>query len=371
MTKNCDSCGARLGADATVCDLCGMPVDGFVQETISDTSLQTVDSREQRNEASAPDPAPLGGSVFCNSCGWKNPAEANFCSKCGSPVQKLSGPETAPKRPASPAEVASSKPGPVHSAASAPPKESEGDSSKAVGKQIGIIVISALLVVMALYMVTVMSKKDAATSQTTLPINPGVSEPLASQWVGQQSALREKMNGLEGEELITVKRELVDLYFAAGRFDLAAEETEAIARINPSENEWAVAGNLYYDWMERQDVTQRAPWASRAIAAYQEVLAINPLNLDVRTDMAIAYMYEPQNSMMAIQETNAVLEQDSLHLQANFNRGIMLMQINRLEQAAEQFEKVMRLIGDPEDAIYLRAQELALNLRNEMQNPTT
>ena len=213
-------------------------------------------------------------------------------------------------------------------------------------------------------MVTTMSKSGSLASEATLQLSPGQEEPLAAQFVGTQSILLEKMNGLSGDSLIAVKRELVDLYFAAARFDLAAAETEAIAGMLQSENEWTVAGNLYYDWMERKDPSQRTPWAQKAIAAYREALEINPLNLDVRTDMAIAYMYDPPNAMMAIQETNAVLEQDSLHMQANFNRGIMLMQIDRTDQAVEQFEKVMRLIGNTNDPVYVRANELVERLRS-------
>ena len=88
-------------------------------------------------------------------------------------------------------------------------------------------------------------------------------------------------------------------------------------------------------------------------------------NLDVRTDMAIAYLYDPENAMMAIQETNKVLESDSLHIQANFNRGIMLTQINRRDQALEQFEKVKRIIGDSEDPVFQRASDAIARLQGQ------
>ena len=114
--------------------------------------------------------------------------------------------------------------------------------------------------------------------------------------------------------------------------------------------------------MQRAPDTQKTPWSQKAVAAYQAALDMNPDNLDVRTDMAIAYLYDPQNSMLAIQETNRVLESDSLHIQANFNRGIMLNQINRTDQAIEQFEKVKRIVGDPEDPVYQRAENAIVQL---------
>ena len=351
MSTTCDSCGARLSDDLDICDLCGTPRDGVIDAVL--------DHSVEESEIHDPVEAEITG-VFCNTCGWKNPQESNFCSKCGSALQAVSELSKTPVAKAKRVVAAKKEPAALKSTADKQP-----ESQKAVGRQIGIIVASALLVVLALYVVTTMSKAGAESSATSLPLDPGAQEPLASQFVPQQTALREKMAGLSGEELVAAQRELVDLYFAAGRFDLAAEETEVMARSLNSENEWAIAGNLYYDWMERQDPSLRTPWARKAIAAYQEVLKINPANLDVRTDMAIAYMYDPQNSMMAIQETNAVLAQDSLHMQANFNRGIMLMQIDRTVQAAEQFQKVMDLIGDPADAVYTRAKELADRLKSE------
>lgn len=156
---------------------------------------------------------------------------------------------------------------------------------------------------------------------------------------------------------VDIRRDLMDLYLAANRIDLAAGEAERIAEITNTENDWAIAGNLYYDVMEGREDASRSTYAKRAISAYDRALAINPDNLDIRTDMAIAYMYDPDNPMMAIQETNRVLEQDSLHIQANFNRGVMLANINRIDQAVDQFEKVKRIIADESNPIYQRADQ--------------
>ena len=159
-----------------------------------------------------------------------------------------------------------------------------------------------------------------------------------------------------GYAQIDARRRLIDMYFAADRLDFAADQTVLIAEAIGSEDEWILAGNLYFDWMQRAPDTQKAPWAQKAVGAYQAALDMSPDNLDVRTDMAIAYLYDPQNSMLAIQETNRVLAADSTHIQANFNRGIMLNQINRTDQAIEQFERVKRIIGNPEDPVYQRAE---------------
>jgi len=353
MTITCDSCGARIGAGQTVCDLCGTSI-GEPLEAVLQTEEVHIDATPSLEKADA--------AVFCNACGRRNPAGSNFCSACGSAIQQI---EAGSATFASGGQKkAIKKPLTVDRGVSG----SSSNSNKAVGKQIGIIVMSAVLVVFALYMLTTMSN-SGASAETSLEPATGQEEPLASQFIDRQTELQEQLEGLEVDSLVAIKRKLVDLYFAAARFDLAGFETESIATILQSEHEWSVAGNLFYDWMERKDPSERTPWALKAIAAYQEALKINPKNLDVRTDMAIAYMYDPPNAMMAIQETNAVLEQDSLHMQANFNRGIMLMQIDRVDQAATQFEKVMRLIADENDPVYVRAKELAERLRTELAAP--
>ena len=133
-----------------------------------------------------------------------------------------------------------------------------------------------------------------------------------------------------------------------------------------SEVEWVRSGNLYYDWMELQGSALRTAYARKAIASYSRALEINPNNLDARTDMALAYFYDPQRPMDAIRNITMVLEADSTHIQANYNRGYLLFQIGRYDQSVEQFEKVLRLVGNPEDPIYRRAETAIQTVRQRM-----
>ncbi|MGB1048665.1 MAG: tetratricopeptide repeat protein [Rhodothermales bacterium] len=233
-----------------------------------------------------------------------------------------------------------------------------GTTDKTVGKQVIIVVSAALLLVVALYAVTTMSGGSGGSFDSIAQPSQDQQtvEPLASQWQDREGRLMSEIEQATGDAQIDARRRLIDMYFAADRLDFAADQTVLIAEAIGSEDEWILAGNLYFDWMQRAPDTQKAPWAQKAVGAYQAALDMNPDNLDVRTDMAIAYLYDPQNSMLAIQETNRVLAADSTHIQANFNRGIMLNQINRTDQAIEQFERVKRIIGNPEDPVYQRAE---------------
>ena len=193
--------------------------------------------------------------------------------------------------------------------------------------------------------------------------SPLVLGPLPAEVQGTVQSLRDQIDTLTGEARTLKRRELADFLISHGRWDLAGEVQEEIAAVTGAESDWVRTGNLYYDWMESVGDESKAGFAQRAIAAYQEALQINPDNLDVRTDMAIAYMFDPENSVQAIAQTNMVLEQDSLHVQANFNRGIMLLRINRFEEAISQFNTVKRVVGDPANPIYQRAESALEALR--------
>ena len=367
MHQTCESCGARVDAGDEVCNLCGTPLPvNSAAEAGSEVHEAPGPVESQGGTSADPDPVDLD----CDTCGHSNPEGSRFCNRCGARlVPSRHGSAASLGARAVPAS--SGKSGfDLARAELAEAEEKKGsthleEDDRAVGKQVIIVVSAALLLVVILYVVTIMSGGSAGDFDAIGQPQTGEQtiEPLASQWQDREDEIMAEIDAAgTDEDRIEARRRLIDLYFAADRLDFAADQTALIAEATQSEEEWILAGNLYFDWMQRALETQKAPWAQKAVGAYQGALAINPENLDVRTDMAIAYMYDPQNSMMAIQETNRVLESDSLHIQANFNRGIMLSQINRLDQAIEQFETVKRIIGDPQDPVYQRAQDAIARL---------
>jgi len=365
MHQTCESCGARIDAGAEVCNLCGTPVAGVPQIEVS----QERDSSQESSSSTVEGPGIIqSGDLLsdvppeCDTCGHRNPGGSRFCNRCGSrlvPNRAIDSGERSAGTIAPASQVIAEA---RESKASHEGKSGKitdlGTTDKAVGKQVIIVVSAALLLVVALYAVTTMSGGSGGSFDSIAQPSQDQQtvEPLASQWQDRERRLMSEIEQATGDAQIDARRRLIDMYFAADRLDFAADQTVLIAEAIGSEDEWILAGNLYFDWMQRAPDTQKAPWAQKAVGAYQAALDMNPDNLDVRTDMAIAYLYDPQNSMLAIQETNRVLAADSTHIQANFNRGIMLNQINRTDQAIEQFERVKRIIGNPEDPVYQRAE---------------
>ncbi len=369
----CPECGARVKADADVCDLCGAPLPSNhgmpeTAEEVFSAEPPNVTGKEaggmEKEEASGP---------FCNGCGWHNPVGARYCSMCGASLQDVSS--LGSLRPSIAEDRAEAMHLPV-----APSAAGAGTGSTQAtalpGKQIAIIVGAGVLLVITLFMITVFSRDAQRSSsiadtpameQLDQPQSEEAAAPLSPQIAEQVEAFEADIAALDGNEKVEKQRQLVNLLIGSGRMDRAAMEQAKIADELNTTEAWTQAGNLYYDWMQSLQGQQKVTAARLAVDAYQRVLQQDPENLDVRTDMAWAVQFVPEKPMEAITQTNLVLEKDPDHVQANFNKGIFLLQISRLDQAVEQFEKVKQIVGE-QSPVYNQANEAVLYIRS-LQEP--
>ena len=338
----CPECGARRAPGAEQCDLCGAAAD-----VPANSDVQPL--------AGGPSPDEAKG-VFCNQCGWHNPPSARFCSQCGTRLQTLEASagegETSARPVAAPALPPEADEPPVAAGREAVP---EG-----MGRQLGVLIGAAVLLVVGLYVVTLVSKQGVASEPAAPPASAGSAQsaqsvvenheldaqPLPEQIAAQAGALEQEIAGLDGEAKLAKQRELIGLYVGAGRSDRAAVIQQDVAEAVDTPDAWTRTGDLFYEWMESVEEGHKAEVAPLAIAAYQKVLETEPDEVDVRAKMAWAYQYDRQSPMEAITQTNLVLEQDPDHLQANFNRGLFLMRISRFDQAIEQLERVKEIAGE-------------------------
>ncbi len=221
----------------------------------------------------------------------------------------------------------------------------------------------ALALVVALYLVTSVSRQTHPGAAAELPAEaPLPSAPVSSALAQQIAALDQEIASATGSARIARQREKAFLLMQSDRLDLAAVEYQRVAQSTGSAEDWRLAGDLFYDWMSSvDDAGDRAGIAVNAVAAYEQVLELEPDNLGVRTDLATAYL-NTGSPMQGVTEIKRVLEADSTHLDANFNYGLMLWRIGRVEQAAAQFELVMDLAGEPSEH-YTRASEALRTLQ--------
>lgn len=339
----CPACGARIEAEAKTCGLCG-EVLGVPEEPPVATPVPPPPVTPR------PPVRPIGG-VICATCDWRNPANANFCNQCGAPIMTDRSTWSVPP------------PDPAKAPLDLDVEEDRLNVASAAtssGWPLWGIIGIALGIVAVLYGLTVWSNQTFPTDSTAVPeaSNSGTTViPLAPEVQQQADVLLAEIEASPDAESRFQKQEaLINVYIQAQRFDKAADVQEDVVAAFDTAASWAKLGNLWFDWMDRQPPGEKAAHAQKAIAAYQKSLDHNPDNLDVRTDMGIAYLYDPQNPMEAVNQTQLVLEKNPNHIQANFNLGIMRWQIGRVAQARAQFEKV-KTLTQPGDPVYERAVE--------------
>ncbi len=409
-TRPCPSCGARVPASSDRCDLCGTVVDDDPDPagTAEDTEAESSEP-----EASPPEEAPSGPqaadgqdepSVFCNQCGWENPPGARYCSQCGEALQDLSGasppdgtrPVTADLPTSASAETSDE---PSEPDASSSPDEEE----RAMGRQIAMLVGGALVLVVGLFFATQWSAQyewggggeaggapsssagneaaasgatggtrpmqsggttggDELTDLQTLLEEAGASS-VGGAMAGQIDSLETAIEQASGSDRRAAQAELVNLLIGVGQPGRAAVVQNDIADATGAADAQRRAADLLYRWMQqlqgegqRQQVLKVARHAARA---YRTVVDQRPDDLDARTRMGEAYLLT-NRPMRGIKAINAVLDDDSTFVPARFQKGLALLQINRLDQATTEFEQVQEFAE--EGSPFTRQADQALKI---------
>ena len=409
MTANdrtCPSCGARVPAGADRCDLCGTIID----------EADAADSDEADPTAEAPDgetvPDASGGDapgVFCNQCGWENPPDAKYCSQCGEALQDLSeAPPPGTRRVAADLPTRSAPGGEEDGTPGADDDPNGSDDEQAaIGQQILLVVGGALLLVVGLFFVTQWSAQqtwgDEASSGPTSaaqadgggdgsaagrasgaaqrPMASGGTTPaptdlralldqtadsLTGPIAQQIDSLRTRMEQASGGTKRQLQVELTNLLIGAGHPGRAALVQKDLADATGRVEARRRAADLLYRWMQklqgggqRQQVFQVARHAAEA---YGQVADQRPDDLDARTRMGEAYLLT-NAPMRGIKAINSVLDEDSTFVPARFQKGLALLQINRLDQATREFERVKQFAED--GSPFYQQADRALTVINE------
>lgn len=368
----CSSCGARTSKASELCELCGWPVGQNDHDMQSEVEADAAQAAPE--SAPAIDLAAESGP-FCHMCGWENPPGAKFCSSCGTALQTVPSVKKA-KLPPKAQKKAAGKKGAGKTAAreeaTGPVLATEAVSQPFNSMHMGMMAVAGILVIAALYMITTFSRRafpaDVPTaaqaqsdgSNTAATASAANTEALSADVAGRIADIEQEAASLAGEALILKKREIVSLLSGESRPDKAAPVQEEIAALSNTSEDWFLAGHFFYDWMDAaQNGEARISAAQKATEMYEKGLALSPDDLNIRTALAMAYL-NTRAPMQGVQQIRQVLDTDPNHLQGNFYYGVMLMQINRLEQAKTQFERVKELVG-PESPMYQQADRMLQN----------
>lgn len=363
----CNSCGARTSKESKICALCGWPVGQTDHDMQSELDAELEDAPVEASVDSADEEGAVErqGGPFCHMCGWENPEGAKFCSSCGTELQAAPPVKKAKLPPKTKKKIAAEK-------AVEPDLTIEAAPQPFNSLHITMMAVAGILVIAALYMITSFSRRAfpadvptaaQAQSQEGAEASAGTtsSEALSADVAGRIADLEQEAASLTGAAMILKKREIVSTLSGVSRPDKAAAVQEEIAGLSNTSEDWFLAGHFYYDWMDTAQGggEARIGAAQKATEMYEKGLALNPDDLNIRTALAMAYL-NTRAPMQGVQQIRQVLDTDPDHLQGNFYYGVMLMQINRLDQAKAQFERVKELVG-PESPMYQQADRMLQN----------
>ena len=410
---SCPSCGARVPAGADHCDLCGASVE-FDDEPEDDAPRPETESSPASGAPSEPEPEASGGappdSVFCNQCGHQNPADANYCGQCGAELQDLTRSAAPEGTRAVSADLPSgAAPGSESESAEAEPATRDAEPA-AMGRQIVWMVGIGVVLVLGFFFATQWSQEyewggeqteqaspaapgggtaggapqtgpaagsggsaEAAPAQTSISdlraLVDELSGPVEGPVADKIDSLRAAEQQAQGERQRQLRTQLVRLYIGAGAPGQAALLQRQVADATGDVDDRRRAADLLYRWMrqvEQQSGRARvADVAQHVAAAYEAVADERSQDLDARTRMGEAYLLT-NNPMKGIRAINNVLGEDSTFVPARFQKGLALLQINRLDQAIQQFRQVQEY-ADPQEPFYKQA-ERAIEVINEQRS---
>lgn len=412
--RSCPSCGASVSPDAEACDLCGTPIEPSPADT-PDERTDGLDAQADSPSEAGSSPSeeasskePPTESVYCHHCGAEHTIDANYCSQCGTELQDVTG--ASPSTPEGTRPVTADLPtGDDRSASSSeesvPSEETTASATDEeqgeMGRQIMLVVGAAVVLVLGLFFLTQWSQQyewggeegSPVTEQQSPESNPGASSTPSGPTTGtggtpspqaataegptDLSTLVDELGGsVEGPVANKIdslqaaveaagdnrqpqlKAQLAKLYVGAGAPGRAALTQSRLADQSGRVEDRLRAANLLYKWMrqvERQKGRAEVVDVARHVAeAYAAVVEERPKNLDARTRMGEAYLLT-NNPMKGIRAINQVLDDDSTFVPARFQKGLALLQINRLDQAVAQFEAVMTYASQ-DDPFYRQAK---------------
>ena len=125
-------------------------------------------------------------------------------------------------------------------------------------------------------------------------------------------------------------------------FDFQNEVSQIGAYLeeNPEDVQaWTELGNKYYDWGAQ---TGDLNIFAAAVDAYRSALELDPNLNDVRTDMALAYLFM-DNTGKAISELEQVLENDPNHVNAILNLGYANKIAGNFSETVKFWEKFLEI----------------------------
>lgn len=169
----------------------------------------------------------------------------------------------------------------------------------------------------------------------------------------------------DNQQRTLLASELGEAYAGAGKYDSAGYYYEIAAEARPGERSYKKAGDSYFEAFSYAATQERAAeLGAKSRSMYEYVLKNNPSNLDAKTNVAMTYI-ATANPMQGITLLREVIASDPNNEKALFNLGILSIQSQQYDKAAERFEKLVEVNPKHVEGNFYLAVSLAELGKNE------
>lgn len=205
--------------------------------------------------------------------------------------------------------------------------------------------------------------------KTKIPVTSGDKLPVSDEFSGLMEEYKAVLPFEARERILSFEKQSQDkenytdslaaFYDSLKIPAMAAMYYEKIASKNPSEKNYLNAAYRYFDgFHESSDAASKELLIGKAKAMYEQVLKINPKNLDAKTDLGVCYAEAGAEPMKGIMMLREVVTENPAHENAHFNLGVLSVRSNQTEKAIERFKKVIELNPKRSDAYIYLAETL-------------
>lgn len=223
-----------------------------------------------------------------------------------------------------------------------------------------VVVSTILLYLLPRYVVNNTSEEVSDKATITRPSSktPGdhdhenlIPDSLAAQIDYYYDSYK---NAENQEKRLIFADSLAKCYEIVGKLDSLAKYLEVKAIENPSQKNFIIAGDGYYEAFNfAVDITKRNYLAEKAQDYYNRVLNENSSLFDVKSKLAMTYIAN-SNPMQGITMLREVLEEDPENQLAIYNLGMLSITSGQYDKAIERFNLLKELDPDnPEAHFYI------------------
>jgi tetratricopeptide (TPR) repeat protein len=168
----------------------------------------------------------------------------------------------------------------------------------------------------------------------------------------------EKIAAASDADKIVALQEQKEFFIRNGMPLAAADNLMQVAAAENTEDSWTKAGNIFMavSMGEQNDQVLAQFAINKAAECYQKASDLNPEDLDLKINLASAYMEGGEQVMQGVQILLAIIEKHPDHIPANLILGRYGIVSGQYDKAVARLEKVVKLDPKNSEAFFYLAE---------------